>query len=58
MPLEKKSIEEDCYSSCKRRGRGHTHLIQCKGADSFLEKLPYFRYSKSKYIGFELNNYD
>jgi len=54
-----KAVAEDCYSSCKRRGRGHIHLIKCKkDAYSCLEKLPYIRHSNKKYKGFESNEYD
>ncbi|CAK89776.1 unnamed protein product (macronuclear) [Paramecium tetraurelia] len=54
------SSPETCRESCKRRGRSHFHLIECKGGDSCLEKTlqRYARHSKEKYQGFENKRFD
>ncbi|CAD8101167.1 unnamed protein product [Paramecium sonneborni] len=55
------SSPETCRESCKRRGRGHFHLIECKGGQQCLEKSEqkrYARHSQQKYLGFEFQKFD
>jgi hypothetical protein len=55
------AIVENCSSSCKRRGRGHVHLLKCEGGSACRKNLPegkYIVHSTKKYIGHENEQFD
>ncbi|CAD8053803.1 unnamed protein product [Paramecium primaurelia] len=55
-----KSTPETCDQSCKRRGKSHYHLIECKDQSQCLEKQVNIKakHSKEKYAGFQHLNFD
>ncbi|CAD8134089.1 unnamed protein product [Paramecium octaurelia] len=58
--IGEQSTPETCDQSCKRRGKSHYHLIECKGESQCLEKQYGIRakHSKEKYEGFQNLNFD
>ncbi|CAD8126529.1 unnamed protein product [Paramecium sonneborni] len=56
------SEPETCDQSCKRRGKAHFHLVECKGDNLCLEQNQNFinkaRHSTEKYVNFEEFNFD
>ncbi|CAD8112808.1 unnamed protein product [Paramecium primaurelia] len=55
-----KSTPETCDQSCKRNGRSHYHLVECKGGSECLGKKSDIkaRHSDEKYQGFNHLNFD
>jgi hypothetical protein len=57
--VKDQAIVENCNSSCKRRGRGHIHLLKCLGGVACRKNLhQYVVHSTKKYIGFEGEEFD
>jgi hypothetical protein len=59
--VKDQAIVENCNASCKRRGRGHIHLLKCEGGLSCRKHLPngkYIVHSTKKYVGFEEEQFD
>ncbi|CAK71087.1 unnamed protein product (macronuclear) [Paramecium tetraurelia] len=58
--IGEQSTPETCDQSCRRRGKSHYHLIECKGESQCLEKQIGIRarHSKEKYEGFQHLNFD
>ena len=56
--VKDEAIAENCFSSCKRRGRGHAHLIKCNGKNQCLAYRKRIFHSETKYKGFEDMEFD
>ncbi|KAL4484496.1 hypothetical protein ABPG74_019673 [Tetrahymena malaccensis] len=54
-----KSTPENCFTSCLRMGRAHTHLRVCQGGDLCAEKkYPFARHSNKQYNPYTHLTYD